>query len=131
MRQVLPLAPEGVTNRDGTEKQDCELNAAKRLLVKLRKTHPTLSFVAVGEGLHSNQPFITLSMVFFILNLLVFYVHQIRELTDRYYHRLRYEKFTSRMKFWNQLRCTFRILLFHSWEHMFNYLLDPPLLKPL
>jgi hypothetical protein len=86
MRQVLPLAPEGVTNRDGTEKQDCELNAAKRLLVKLRKTHPKLSFVAVGDGLHSNQPFITLSMVFFILNLLAFYIHQILELTDRYFH---------------------------------------------
>ena len=72
MPQVLPLAPEGVTNRDGTEKQDCERNAAKRRLVKLRKTHPKLSFVAVGDGHYPNQPFITLSTVFFILNLLVF-----------------------------------------------------------
>jgi hypothetical protein len=264
MRQVLPLAPEQVTNRDGTEKQDCEINAAKRLLIKLRKAHPKLPFIIGGDGLYSKQPFITackaqnmsfvlvakptdhkvlfehveeitamgqagtlqlndskkrrhlyrwvnqvpingrekaddvnffhyqlvvkgkvtyqnswvtdipvdtdnivelvkagrcrwkienetfntlknqgyhiehnfghgtkhLSMIFFILNLLAFSVHQILELTDRYYHRLRYEKFTSRKEFWNQLRCTFRILLFQNWEHMFIYLLDPPPMMP-
>jgi hypothetical protein len=264
MRQVLPLAPEEVTNRDGTEKQDCEINAAKRLLAKLRKAHPKMAFVIGGDGLFSKQPFIDackqqhmsfilvakpsdhkalfeyveeitamgeagtlelvdikkrrhryrwvnqvpingsqkaddvnffhyqlivkgkvtyqnswvsdiavnddnivelvkagrcrwkienetfntlknqgyhiehnfghghkhLSMVFFILNLLAFSVHQILDLTDRYYQRLRYEKFTSRKEFWNQLRCTFRILLFRNWEHMFTYLLDPPPLQP-
>jgi len=264
MKQVLPLAPEGITNRDGTEKQDCEINAAKRLLVKLRKAHPKLPFIIGGDGLFSKQPFINackqqgmsfilvakpadhkvlfeyveeiaamgeadtlelvdikkrrhryrwvnqvpingsekaddvnffdyqmivggkvtyrnswvtdisvsadnivelvkagrcrwkienetfntlknqgyhiehnfghgkkhLSMVFFLLNLLAFYVHQILALTDRFYQRLRYEKFTSRKEFWNQLRCTFRILLFRNWEHMFEYLLDPPPLQP-
>lgn len=263
-RQVLPLAPEAVTNRDGTKKQDCEINAAKRLLAKLRKAHPKLEFVIGGDGLFSKQPFIDvckqhrmsfilvakpadhkvlfeyvdeitamgeagclelvdikkrrhcyrwinqvpingrekaddvnffdyqlivngkvtyrnswvtdiavtadnivelvsagrcrwkienetfntlknqgyhiehnfghgsnhLSMVFFILNLLAFYLHQVLDLTDRYYQRLRYEKFTSRKEFWNQLRCTFRILLFRNWEHMFIYLLDPPPIQP-
>ena len=32
MRQVLPLAPEAISNRDGTKKQDCERNAAKRVV---------------------------------------------------------------------------------------------------
>ena len=264
MKQVLPLAPEEITNRDGTEKQDCEINAAKRLLAKLRRAHPKLPFIIGGDGLFSKQPFINtckqqamsfilvakpadhkvlfeyveeitamgeaetlelvdiknrrhlyrwvnqvpingsekaddvnffdyqiivgdkvtyrnswvtdiavnaknivelvkagrcrwkienetfntlknqgyhiehnfghgkkhLSMVFFLLNLLAFYVHQILDLTDRYYQRLRYEKFTSRKEFWNQLRCTFRILLFRNWEHMFRYLLDPPPIEP-
>ena len=58
MKQVLPLAPEEITNRDGTEKQDCEINAAKRLLVKLRKAHPKLPFIIGGDGLFSKQPFI-------------------------------------------------------------------------
>lgn len=264
MRQVLPLAPEAVTNRDGTEKQDCEINAGKRLLAKIRKNHPKLPIIIGGDGLYSKQPFIQeckkldfsyvlvakpadhkvlfeyveeitamgeaetlelvdlknrrhiyrwvnqvpingspkaddvnffhyqiiakgkvtyqnswvtdipvdseniielvkvgrcrwkienetfntlknqgyhlehnfghgsqhLSMVFFLLNLLAFYVHQILELTDPLYQRLRYSKFTSRKEFWNQLRCTFRILLFRNWEHMFTYLLDPPPLQP-
>ena len=264
MRQVLPLAPEAVVNRDGNKKQDCEINAAKRLLAKLRAAHPKLRFVIGGDGLFSKQPFIDtckkhrmsfilvakptdhkvlfeyveeiaamgeaatlelfdakkrlhryrwvtqvpingsakaddvnffqyeivvegkvtyknswvtdiavdadniiemvkagrcrwkveneafntlknqgyhlehnfghgsnhLSMVFFILNLLAFFVHQILDLTDRHYQRLRYEKFTSRKEFWNQLRCTFRILLFRNWEHMFDFLLDPPLQMP-
>jgi len=71
-----------------------------------------------------------LSMVFFLLNFLAFYLHQILDLTDRCYQRLRYEKFTRCKEFWNQLRCTFRILLFSNWEHMFEYLLDPPPLQP-
>jgi hypothetical protein len=264
IRHVLPFAPEAVTNRDGNKKQDCEINAGKRLLAKIRKNHPKLSIIIGGDGLYSKQPFIReckelsfsyvlvakpadhkvlfeyvdeitamgeaetlelvdlkkrrhiyrwvnqvpingspkaddvnffhyqivtkekvtyqnswvtdipidsdniielvkvgrcrwkieneafntlrnqgyhiehnfghgiqhLSMVFFILNLLAFYVHQILELTDPLYQRLRYKKFTSRKEFWNQLRCTFRILLFRNWEHIFTYLLDPPPLQP-
>jgi hypothetical protein len=56
--QVIPLAPEEVKNTDGTEKQDCEANAGKRLLEKLRRTHPRLAFIIVADGLYSKQPFI-------------------------------------------------------------------------
>ena len=264
MKQVLPLAPEEITNRDGAEKQDCEINAGKRLLAKIRENHPKLPIIIGGDSLFSKQPFIQeckkqgfsfvlgakpkdhkamfafvkeiqamgeaetlelvdldgirhiyswvnqvpingsekaedvnffqyktvsegkviyqnswvtdievnsnnivelvkvgrcrwkienegfntlknqgyhiehnyghgsrhLSMIFFLLNLLAFYVHQILELTDVLYQRLRYQKFTSRKELWNQLRCTFRILLFRNWEHMFTYLLDTPPLQP-
>lgn len=57
-RQVIPLMPEEVRNTDGTEKQDCEVNAAKRLLKKLRATHSRLPFIIVGDGLYSKQPFV-------------------------------------------------------------------------
>lgn len=56
--QVIPLMPEEVTNTDGLEKQDCEVNAAKRLIKKIRKTHPHLPLIVVGDGLYSKQPFI-------------------------------------------------------------------------
>jgi hypothetical protein len=29
MRQVLPLAPEQISNRDGTRKQDCEIKCSQ------------------------------------------------------------------------------------------------------
>ncbi len=70
-----------------------------------------------------------LSMIFFILNLLAFFFHQIFELTDGLYQDCR-GKFSSRKEYWNQLRCTFRILIFKSWEKMLAYLFDPPLLEP-
>jgi len=57
-RQVIPLMPEEIKNTDGTAKQDCEINAAKRLLPKLRDDHPQLGFIMVGDGLFSKQPFI-------------------------------------------------------------------------
>ncbi len=260
-RQVLPLAPEQVSNRDGTKKQDCEINAAKRCIKKIRKTHPKLKIIITADGLYSKQPFIdelkkadmsfiltakpadhkllfewvnelsqlgeggqleltdkkgrrhcyqwvnrvplngtkdadevnffqyqlvstenkvtyknswvtdivvdetnvahlvkggrarwkienetfntlknqgyhlehnfghghnNLSFVFFMLNLLAFYVHQILDLCDRLYQTVRYKKFSSRKEYFNQLRCTIRIMLYRSFEHLLNHILDPP-----
>lgn len=58
MRQVIPLASEAIQNEDGTEKQDCEINAAKRLIGKIRAKHPKLKIMILGDGLFSKQPFI-------------------------------------------------------------------------
>lgn len=58
MRQVIPLMPEEIRNTDGTEKQDCESNAGKRLLPKIRTDHPQLGLIIVGDDLFSRQPFI-------------------------------------------------------------------------
>lgn len=56
-RQVLPLSPEFIRKQDGQSKQDCEINAAKRLLASLRAKHPQLSAIVVGDGLYSTTPF--------------------------------------------------------------------------
>lgn len=57
-RQVIPLAPEEVRNTDGTQKQDCETKAAKRLLRRLRTSHPHLKAIVVADSLYSKQPFV-------------------------------------------------------------------------
>jgi hypothetical protein len=59
IRQVIPLAPEFIRNEDGHEKQDCERNAAKRLLYEIKHDHPQLPIIICGDSLYSNQPFIT------------------------------------------------------------------------
>lgn len=262
-KQVIPLAPEAIQNTDGTEKQDCEINAGKRLVKKIRNTHPKLKIIFSGDDLFSNQPFIdelkeanilfilvakpsshkilyewftelkhmgetsclkltdfkgrqhcyewvneiplngtkdadqvnffyyhlidkgqityrnswvtdivinednvvqlvkggrarwkvenegfntlknqgyhiehnfghgkqNLSMIFFLLNLLAFFVHQILELTDLHYQKCR-AKFSARKEFWNQLRCTFRILLFKTWEQLLAFIICPPQARP-
>jgi hypothetical protein len=55
-REVIPLCPEPIIKQDGATKNDCERNAAKRLLEKLRKEHPHLSLIVVEDGLSSNGP---------------------------------------------------------------------------
>lgn len=258
-RQIIPLAPEGIRNVDGTDKQDCEINAGKRLIKKIRVAHPKLGVIIVGDGLYSKQPFIEdlkttgmsfilvakpddhrimmewvgeqrqlgevsclesidlkgrrhvyewvndvplngnedsvsvnyfeyrlivagkttyrnswvtdmaierdnvihlvkggrarwkienegfntlknhgyhlehnfghgekhLSMNFFLLNLLAFFMHQILELTDLLYQRCR-AKFSSRIEYWNQLRCSIRIMLFEGWEDLLRIVIAPP-----
>jgi hypothetical protein len=57
LRQVLPLAPEPIQNIDGSSKQDCERNAAKRLLQKTRTVHPKLKIIIAGDGLFSTNLF--------------------------------------------------------------------------
>ena len=58
-RQVMPLMPEEMSNRDGGTKQACEVNAAKRLLPKIRQDYPDLGLVIAGDSLFSKQPFIS------------------------------------------------------------------------
>ncbi len=57
-REKIPLMPEEIRNSDGSIKQDIELNGAKRLIPKIRKDHPQLGIIIVGDDLYSKQPFI-------------------------------------------------------------------------
>ena len=44
-KEVIPLAPEPIIKQDGETKNDCERNAAKRLLAQVRQDHPHLNWV--------------------------------------------------------------------------------------
>ena len=258
--QVIPLAPEQIKNEDGTKKQDCEINASKRVIKKIRRDHPKLKVIIGGDSLYSKQPFIdglkaarmsyvltakptdhkilfewvteirkmgeiatfqmtdrkgythlyewinqaalnvspkseninfleytmirndgkatyhsswvtdieinesnvvrlvrigrarwkienegfntlknqgyhlehnfghgkkNLSYIFFLLNVLAFFAHQILELTDLKYQKCR-AKAGSRVEFWNRLRYAIGIILFRSWDHLLSTLLNPP-----
>jgi hypothetical protein len=57
-REVIPLMPEPIIKADGTAKNDCERNAAKRFIAKLRQDHPHLKFIITEDGLSSNAPHI-------------------------------------------------------------------------
>jgi hypothetical protein len=258
MRQVLPLAPEPVANTDGSSKQDCEINAGKRILANIRTVHPKLPIIITADGLYSKQPFIdtakaarmsfilvakttdhkilfqwvdeldglgqaghlkltddkgrchlyrwvnqvplngtadadqvnffeywlqvgkkatyhnswvtditvdkhnvtelvqagrarwkienetfntlknqgyhiehnfghgqcNLSINFFILNLIAFFIHQILELCDPGYQYCR-SKFSARKEYWNNLRAANHLMLFRNFEHMLRYVADP------
>jgi hypothetical protein len=56
IKEVIPLAPEPIQKQDGATKNDCERNAAKRLLPKIRRQHPHLKFIVIEDGLASNGP---------------------------------------------------------------------------
>lgn len=69
-REVIPLAPEPIIKQDGSTKNDCERNASKRFLRKVRQEHPHLRFLVIEDGLASNAPHIrelqSLSMRFLL-----------------------------------------------------------------
>src|SRR5205809_4129894 len=58
VREVIPLMPEPIVIQDGTDKNDCERNAAKRFVAKLRQDHPHLKFIVTEDSLSSNAPHI-------------------------------------------------------------------------
>lgn len=57
-RVVIPLAPEMIIPQDGTNKNDCERNAAKRFLPKFRADYPRLPVIVIEDGISSNGPHI-------------------------------------------------------------------------
>ena len=259
-RQTLPLAPEPIKNSDGSKKQDCEINAGKRFLSRIRKEHPKLRIVITADDLYSKQPFIevldqnkmsyiliakpsshpvlfeqimakenqdqvqllefqdhkgaihryewindirlngnksaplvnffeysiikdgdkitytnswvtdirvsdinvtklvkagrakwkienenfntlknqgyhaehnfghgkkNLSFNFFLFILMAFFMHQIIEIRDPLYQKAR-AKFSARKEFWNQIRCTIRVMIFENWESFLRFVISPP-----
>jgi len=57
-REVIPFAPEPIGNQDGQTKNDCERNAAGRLLRRIKAEHPHLNLIVVEDGLAGNAPHI-------------------------------------------------------------------------
>ena len=55
--KVIPLAPAFVQPQDGAEKQDCELNAAKRWLATWADAHRGLGLTVLGDDLYCHEPF--------------------------------------------------------------------------
>src|SRR6266446_661281 len=58
VREVIPLMPEPIMNRDGTDNNDGERHAAKRFIIKLRHDHPHLTCIVTEDSLSSNAPHI-------------------------------------------------------------------------
>lgn len=58
--RIFPMDVEEVRNTDGKEKQDCELNAGKRLIERFRQEHPQMKVIIGGDDLYSHEPFVQL-----------------------------------------------------------------------
>jgi len=57
-KEVIPLMPEPISKQDGQTKNDCELNASRRLLAKFRKDHPHLKVIVCHDAISPNGPYI-------------------------------------------------------------------------
>lgn len=55
-KEVFPLAAEAIQKQDGATKNDCELNAAKRLTQALTQQYPGLSPIILEDALFANEP---------------------------------------------------------------------------
>ncbi|MBF0503037.1 MAG: hypothetical protein HQM09_23115 [Candidatus Riflebacteria bacterium] len=60
LKQVLPFAAEEICRQDGVTKEDCEINAAKRLIPRIVANHSHMDLVIVADGLYSHVPFVQL-----------------------------------------------------------------------
>jgi len=59
-KQVYPLPPEFIVPQDGSEKQDCERNAAKRWVEGAKGRFSPWEATVMADDLYCNQPFCTL-----------------------------------------------------------------------
>jgi len=57
--QVIPLDVAEVRNATAkSAPQDCELTAGKRLIARLRREHPQMALLVIGDDLYSHVPFV-------------------------------------------------------------------------
>lgn len=57
--QVVPLDAEEVRNATAeSQPQDCELTASKRLITRLRRAHPQMAVLVIGDALYAHVPFV-------------------------------------------------------------------------
>ena len=55
---VISLGTEFIENEnEDVSKQDCEINAAKRLLARIKKEYPRLPICIQGDALYATEPF--------------------------------------------------------------------------
>jgi len=59
-KTVFPLSVEPIRKSDGMKKNDCEHNAAIRLLKNLKNSHPKLKMIVVLDGLYADATIINL-----------------------------------------------------------------------
>ena len=58
---IISLGTEFIENeKEDVSKQDCEMNAAKRLLEKIKKEYPKLRICIQGDALYATEPFMEL-----------------------------------------------------------------------
>lgn len=57
-KTVITIAVEPIVKQDGETKNDCERNAVRRLLQRVRRLYPKLLLIVVEDGLSSNAPHI-------------------------------------------------------------------------
>jgi hypothetical protein len=58
LREVLPLGPEFIRRQDGATKQDCETNAGKRAIRRIRREYRQLPIILVADSLYSTTPMV-------------------------------------------------------------------------
>lgn len=59
-KTVFPIAVEPIVRQDGNVKNDCELNAAKRLVPQIRQAMPEEKLLLTLDALYANAPLIRL-----------------------------------------------------------------------
>lgn len=58
---IISLGTEFIENeKEDVSKQDCEINAAKRLIKKIKKEYPRLPICIQGDALYATEPFMEL-----------------------------------------------------------------------
>ncbi len=94
-KNVVPLCPEIIVNKDGDTKNDCERNASKRFLEHFRREHPHLKAILLEDGLSSNAPNIRMTQEHDLRYILVakpgdhkFLFEQLHSRDDAVYHEV-------------------------------------------
>lgn len=117
VKQVIPFCPEEVQMQDGTEKNDYESAASKRLLKKIRDEHPHLKLIVTYDALAADAP-----MIKFLQSLCMNFIITAKE-TDLPYIFSAFDKMPE------EERQTYQYTDDKGVNHSFSFVVDLPINK--
>lgn len=107
---AIPFLTEFCENAAGGEvlvKQDCELKACKRLLVRIRKVFPKLRLMVVADGLYPNGPVMALCRKLYLDFMIVLPKDCLRSVWDEVEGLKKLEKEQTRTNQWGNRKQVF------------------------
>lgn len=102
----ISIETEMIKNEDGRTKQDCEINAFKRLADKLKQNYPKLKIRILGDSLYACEPVINICKKNHWEYLIVLKETRLPSIMEQYLELVWQEKYDTRLIYWKRLLTT-------------------------
>ena len=118
---VISLDTEWIENKEiNTEKQkqDCEVNAFKRMAPRIKKNYPKLKFIITGDALYATTPMINICNGYkwkFIFNLKK---KRLKNVWEQFEDNINYENETSKTNYYLSRNINFNGNIFHAFRYI-------------
>ena len=120
---VISLDSEFIENKKmltDKQKQDCETNAFKRMIKRIKKNYPKYKFIITGDGLYATTPIIKLCKKYnwhYIFNLKP---DRLKEINETFEDNINYKNETTHKDYYLSTNIKYKGIILSAFKYMEN-----------